>query len=286
MAPKKAKKKKLTKKEQKALRAEKLKKAEKRKTLVENIAEASPTTFQEEYGILNPEKRRKVSLFEVSLAEESGESAEESENEEIHCPVELEEKRLEQLEESESEEEESETVEIIVQETEEEVEEETEKDRKKREEIWLRNYLTADILDKLYRLNQCEKYTPKPEESEDLGDEIPKCPICTTTLPRTGKRGKAPKAQPTCQYCYLQLKDAYSRYDHYLKHLQTHRVACPCCDKSFGGLASLQQHMLQKHKIKLTDLKNSKNKKDLEMYKKCRKPVRCKKDEPYYSNSF
>ena len=288
MAPKKVKKKKPTKKQQKALRAEKLKKAEKRKTMVENLAEASPTTFQEEYGILNPEKRRKVSDFEVSLAEESGESAEESDEGETHCPVELAERRLEQEENSESEVEDLETVEELVEETETEVEEETVEERKNREEKWIRNYLKDDILDQLYKMNECEKYTPKPEESEDLGDEVPKCPTCTTTLPRKGKRGFAPKAQPTCQYCYLQLKDAYARYDHYLKHLQTHKLDCPCsgCKKSFGGLASLQQHMLQKHKIKMTDLKNSKNKEDQEMYKKCRKPVRCTEDQPYYSISF
>ena len=252
MAPKKAKKKRPTKKEQKAIRAEKLKKAEKRKTMVENITEASPTTFQQEYGILNPEKKRKVSNFEISFAEESGESVAESEEEETYCPVELAEEKLEkeaemgsakvlesedigppevdqavfepEFDESVALSEESATLsaesETVSQFEFESVEENSE-NRMKREIKCIRKYLKSESnIKRIYRANEFGPFHPKPEDLEDF-EEIPKCPVNETRVERTGKRGRIPKAKPRCQYCDLELLDDYHLYDHYSRRLNS-----------------------------------------------------------------
>ena len=251
MAPKKQKSKK-SRKQQKALKAASIKITEKRKR---NLNETLEENVDEETRCCEKRVRNVDGFsenFDFSVHEQSGESAAESLNGD-GCPVELAER---------------------------EIEEETEKARKNREIKWIRKYLKEN-LDKIYELNEFGKFYPKLENIPDY-DEVPKWPVNENTMERVGKRGKLPKSKPSCQYCDLVLKDEYDRYDHLLRHLQTHNVTCPCCGKKFGGLASLQQHMLSKHKKQLSKLKVSKCKKDREMYKACRKPEKCTEDQPYY----
>ena len=110
--------------------------------------------------------------------------------------------------------------------------------RKKREKKWILEWLEVNA-DELYKKMGFGPYTPKPEDLEDF-EEVPPCPVNVTYLERVGKRGRIPKAQPRCQYCDLVLIDDYHLYDHFLRHIMTHYMECPCCGRKFGGFASLQ----------------------------------------------
>ena len=268
MSPKKSKQK--TKKQKKALKAKSIKKAEKRKLQEIQVAESdallSPSTLEAEFDyIKNPEGKRLCTSdafnpdFEFSVHEQSAESVTESLNGD-GCVVELAEAELGLAVEVE--------------------EPETGEARKKREIKWIKKNFDENQ-DEIYKLNQFGKHFPKPKDLPDY-QEVPKCPVNEGKAERKGKRGRTPKTAPCCKYCDLVLKSDYESYDHYLKHIQTHNLKCPICQKKFGGLASLQNHMVEKHQIYLSKLKVSKNKKDQEMYKACRKPEKCTEDAQYY----